>query len=211
MTPVSSSVQRLRHREHREQTRRQILAAADRQLRDRPYRELSVETVMADSGLTRTAFYRHFDDAPDLVLRLLEDLGRELYEIAQRWSRGSAEDFPAAAQEGLRGVVAFFERHGPLVAAVAEAAVMDERIESGYQGFLEAFITPTERGFDGMVQRGQVEPFPTRAVARALNLMNERFLLDQLGREPRGDPADVLATIETIWLRSVGPVERSRS
>jgi hypothetical protein len=44
-------------------------------------------------------------------------------------------------------------------------------------------------------------------VARALNLMSERFLLDQLGREPRGEPADVLATIETIWLRSVGPVE----
>ncbi|MGB9185122.1 MAG: TetR/AcrR family transcriptional regulator [Solirubrobacteraceae bacterium] len=204
---MSTSVQRLRHREHREQTRRQILAAADRQLRDRPYRELSVETVMTDAGLTRTAFYRHFEDVPDLVLRLLEDVGGELYEIAQKWRRGSAEDFPAAAREGLRAIVAFFERHGPLVAAVAEATVADQRIESGYQGFLEVFITLTERGFEGMVQRGQVEPFPTRAVARALNLMNERLLLDQLGREPRGEPADVLATIEMIWLRSVGAVE----
>ena len=52
---------------------------------------------MADTGLTRTAFYRHFDDVPDLVLRLLEDVGRELYEIAERWLEGSAEDFQAAA------------------------------------------------------------------------------------------------------------------
>jgi AcrR family transcriptional regulator len=203
---VSSSAQRLHHREQREQTRRQILVAADRQLRARPYRELSVETVMSDTGLTRTAFYRHFDDVPDLVLRLLEDVGRELYDIAQRWRRDSAEDFPNAAREGLRGIVAFFERHGPLIAAVAEGAVTDERIEAGYESFIEAFITLTSRGFDAMVQRGQVDPFPTQPMARALNLMNERFLLDQLGREPRSDPADVLATIETIWLRSLGPV-----
>jgi AcrR family transcriptional regulator len=203
---VSSSAQRLRHREQREQTRQQILVAADRQLRDRPYRELSVETVMADTGLTRTAFYRHFDDVPDLVLRLLEDVGRELYEIAERWLEGSAEDFQSAAREGLRGIVAFFVRHGPLVAAVAEGAVTDEGIEAGYHSFIEAFITLTERGFAGMIERGQTDPFPTAALARALNLMNERFLLDQLGREPRGDPAEVLATIETVWLRSMGPV-----
>lgn len=161
---------------------------------------------MADAGLTRTAFYRHFDDVPDLVLRLLEDVGSELYEIAERWLQDSAEDFPTAARAGLRGVVAFFERHGPLVAAVAEGAATDERIEAGYQSFIEAFIILTEQGFGGLVQRGQVAPFPTAALARALNLMNERFLLDQLGREPRGDPAEVLATIETVWLRSVGPV-----
>ena len=206
MAPVSSSAQRLRHRDKREQTRRQILVAADRQLRDRPYRDLSVETVMADTGLTRTAFYRHFDDVPDLVLRLLEDVGRELYEIAQCWLEGSAEDFPRAAHEGMSGIVAFFQRHGPLVAAVAEGAVSDERIEAGYASFIETFITLTDRGFDGLVKRGQVDPFPTHAVSRALNLMNERFLLDQLGREPHGDPAEVLATIETVWLRSVGPV-----
>ena len=63
---VSTAAQRARHRDQRETTRRDILAAADRFLRERPYRELSIEVVMEGTGLTRTAFYRHFDDMADL-------------------------------------------------------------------------------------------------------------------------------------------------
>ncbi|HET9105338.1 MAG TPA: TetR/AcrR family transcriptional regulator [Solirubrobacteraceae bacterium] len=201
---MSSAGQRGRMREQREQTRREIIAAADRVLRERPYRELSVEAVMSGTGLTRTAFYRHFDDVPDLVLRVLQEVGRELFDIAQNWLKGSADDFPAAAHEALSGVVAFFARHGPLVSAVAEAAVTDERIEAGYRRFIEVFIEVTTQGFDEMVARGQLAPFDTEGLSRALNLMNERFLLDQLGREPRGEPAAVLAVLETVWLRSAG-------
>jgi AcrR family transcriptional regulator len=206
---VSSSGQRLRMRERREQTRREILEATERALRERPYRDLSVEVVMAGTGLTRTAFYRHFDDVPDLVLRVLQDVGSELFEIAQRWLKGSTEDFPAAAREGLEGIVDFFSRHGPLVAAVSEAAVTDERIEAGYSTFMNVFFTLTTQGLDAMVQRGQLAPCDTEGMSRALNLMNERYLLDQLGREPRGDPAAVLATLEAIWVRSVGPLRQS--
>src|SRR5690349_24665523 len=100
---MSSATQRSRHREQRESTRREILAAADRFLRERPYRELSVEVVMAETGLTRTAFYRHFDDVTDLVLRLLSDLGSELFAIAERWGSGAGSSYPAPALEGLRG------------------------------------------------------------------------------------------------------------
>ena len=78
---MSSPAQRARQREQRERTRRQILAAADQFLRERPYRELSVEVVMAQTGLTRTAFYRHFDDVTDLVLQLLEEIGHDLYAV----------------------------------------------------------------------------------------------------------------------------------
>lgn len=203
---MSSPGQRLRQREQREETRRKILTATEALLREHPYRELSVETAMAGTGLTRTAFYRHFDDIPDLVLRVLGEVGRELFDVGQQWLQGSTEDFPAAARRGLEGIVTFFDRHGPLVRAVAEAAVADERIEAGYRSFIETFIEMTVQGFDTLVAAGQLDPFPTRELARALNLMNERFLIDQLGREPRGDPARVLATLELVWLRSVGPV-----
>src|SRR5205823_11225029 len=115
---MSPQAQRTRHRERRESTRRQILSAADRFLRQRPYRELSVDLVMAQTGLTRTAFYRHFDDVPGLVLRLLEDVGRELFALAERWREGALRDATGAAHEALAGIVDFFVRHGPLVRAV---------------------------------------------------------------------------------------------
>ncbi len=208
---VSSATQRSRHREQRETTRREILAAADRFLRERPYRELSVDVVMGDTGLTRTAFYRHFDDVTDLVLRLFADVGQELVEIGQRWSETAGADFPTPAEAGLRAIVDFFVRHGPLVRAIAEAAATDERIERAYQGSLDAFAAITARTLDRLVDEGVLEVPDTRALARALTLMNEAYLLAEFGREPQGDPDVAIATLETVWLRVAGPDPRGRS
>ncbi len=211
MAPVSSSVLRTRRREQREQTSREILAAADQFLRDHPFRELSLDVVMAQTGLTRTAFYRHFDDVTELVLKLLEEIGAELYTIGAGWVEGAHGDFEQARHQALRGIIAFFERHGPLVRAVADAAGTDEEIERGYGGFIEAFVEMTVTGLDGLVERGQLERCDTRELARALTLMNERYLLDTFGRAPQGDPAAALATLEHIWSRSIGPVRPLRT
>ncbi len=202
---VSSAAQRLRHREQRETTRREILAAAERFLRESPYRELSVDIVMAQTGLTRTAFYRHFDDIPDLVLRLLSQVGRELYEVAERWGETAGANYPDPARRALAGIVDFFARNGALVRAVAEAAASDERIERAYQTSIETFIEMTTRAFDRMVAEGQLDVPDTRALAKALNLMNEAYLLQEFGRQGEGDPEVALATLETVWLRVAAP------
>jgi TetR/AcrR family transcriptional regulator, ethionamide resistance regulator len=201
---VSTSTQRSRRREQREETRRRITAAADALLREHPYRELSVEVVMTRTGLSRTAFYRHFDDIPDIVLRLLEDVGGELYAIARRWSESAGHDYPNAAHEGLAGIVDFFVRHGRLVRAVADAAATDEQIERGYTAFMNAFTEMIAATLERLVASDRLELPDTRAMAAALNLMNEAFLLDQFGREPIGDRDVALATLETIWLRVLG-------
>ena len=202
-TQVSTSAQRTRRRERRETTRIQILAAADGLLRERPYRELSVDLVMAQTELTRTAFYRHFDDVPSLVLRLLEDTGRELYEVAERWRIDAEDDLPRAVHLGLEGIVGFMTEHGRLVRAVADAAATDELIEQGYRQFQGAFETMIAGGLEALVSSGRLQLPDTRAMAKALNLLNEAFLLDQLGQAPLGNPNVVLDTLATIWLRAL--------
>jgi TetR/AcrR family transcriptional regulator, ethionamide resistance regulator len=205
MVRMTSPAQRGRQRAQREQTRREILAAAERALRERPYRELSVEDVMAETGLSRTAFYRHFDDVPGLVLKLLEDVGRELYVIAAHWRQIAVSDFAAGAREGLAGIVDFFVEHGRLVRAVSEASATDAEIEQGYRGFLAIFTEIIKQGLDELASAGQLDVPNTRALATALNLMNEAYLLDEFGREPLGDRDVALATLETIWLRVILP------
>src|SRR2546421_10474561 len=149
---VSTAAQRARHRDQRETTRREILATADRFLRERPYRELSVEVVMEGTGLTRTAFYRHFDDVTALVLRLMSDIGEELLAVSERWTQRAGDaDYPAPAHEGLAGIVDFFVRHGPLVRAIAEAATTDDQVERGYRALLERFIAATKETIDRLV------------------------------------------------------------
>ena len=206
---MSTAAQRARHRDQRESTRREILAATERFLRERPYRELSVEAVMEGTGLTRTAFYRHFDDTTDLVLRLFAEIGQELYDVAQRWGESAGVNFPAPAQDGLARIVDFFVEHGPLVRAIVDAAATDEQIEAAYRGALAQFAEMAARTLDRLVADGRFDVTDTGALARALTLMNAAYLLEEFGREPFGDRDVAYATLETIWLRVAGPMAGS--
>jgi TetR/AcrR family transcriptional regulator, ethionamide resistance regulator len=201
---VNTAAQRARQREQRQGTRREILAAADRFLRERPFRDLSVEVVMADTGLTRTAFYRHFDDVTDLVLRLLDELRSELLPVVERWGAKAGSEYPKPAVEAIQEIVDFFARNGPLIRAIAQAAVTDEQIERAYRGGLQAFIEITTATLDRLVRLDQLDVPDTRALARALNLMNEAYLLDEFG-DGNGDPQVALKTLTTVWLRALGP------
>ena len=44
-----------------------------------------------------------------------------------------------------------------------------------------------------------------RALAKALTLLNEAYLLEEFGREPFGDRNVALATLERIWLATARP------
>jgi AcrR family transcriptional regulator len=206
MSPQAA--QRTRHREQRESTRHRILDAAERFLRERPYRELSVDVVMAETGLTRTAFYRHFDDVTELVLRLFADINAELFAVGETWARDAGVGYPAPGRAGLAGTVDVYVRHGPLLRAVAEAAAADERIEEAYRDSTEGFIELTATAMERMVRAGLLHVPDARALARAMTLMNQAYLLAELGREPQGDPELALATLESVWLRLAVPLPR---
>jgi AcrR family transcriptional regulator len=201
----SSTTERAGQREQREKTREEILAAADRFLRVRSFRELSVEVVMAEAGHTRTAFYRHFDSITDLMVRLLADLGRNFYGIGERWRARAGYDYPIGALEGLTEIVDFFVVQGPIIQAIVDASRTDEQIEQGYRMFFEAFVDMTTEALDRLVELGQLEAPDTPALARALNLMSESYLLHEFGRPPFGDRDVVLATLHAVWLRVIVP------
>jgi AcrR family transcriptional regulator len=205
---MSPQAQRTRRREQREETRRQILAAAERSLRQRPYRELTVDDLMAETHLTRTAFYRHFDDVTDLVLRLYEDIARELFVVAEHWAETAGVGYPSPGREGLAGMIDFYVRHGPLIRAIAEAAVTDERIELAYRGSIDRFIEVTTGALERMAGEGLLQVPNPRALARAMTIMNTAYLLAEFGREPQGDPEVALETLEQVWLRLAMPLPR---
>ncbi len=187
---MGATARRVRYRKQREDTRQQILDAAAEFLRDQPFRELSVDALMSEVGLTRTAFYRHFDDTTELVLRLLEEVVGRLYPVAEHWRAIAGANYPDAAREALRAVVDVFVTDGPLLKAISDAASLDARIETAYREILEGFIALTAATLDRLAAEGRIgiDVRDTAALARALNLMNEAYLLDEFGREPLGDP-----------------------
>ncbi len=214
---MSSAEQTTRQGDLRETTRSDILTAANEFLRARPYRELSVEALVTQSGFTRYAFYRYFEDVTELVLALMDEAGNEIYGVAERWLQDAQAEqaaglgFPHAARTGLKAIVDFFTRNGPLIRAFHEGATTDVRIERAYNGFLDRFTELTAFGLATMVSEGRIDPLDPWPVARALNLMNERYLLGEFGRPNEGNAELALRTLETVWLRAMAPKEPERS
>src|ERR1700729_2728785 len=121
------------------------------------------------------------------------------------YSEVTAEALAAAARVWLRAIVDFFYRNGAVVRTLSEASLTDERIARAYNGFLDRFTELTAFGLDRMVTDGRIEPLDPWPVARALNMMNERYLLAEFGHGEQGSPDAALKTLETIWLRAFAP------
>lgn len=197
---MSDAARRTAHRLQRGETRARIVAAAEEALRTQPLRDVSVEDVMERAGLTRTLFYRHFDDLYDLVISVARPSFGELFEIDRAIVEGDPRD-PDRIAHAIAPAVALFSRHGPLIRAVAEASVFDADVEALYQAALANFTELTARFLE------QIDaPVADRArTARALTLMNVSYLLDSFGAEPRVTPDEAIATLVELWRGVAAP------
>lgn len=187
--PTTST--RSRARTARASTRARIVEAAAAELSVRPYADLSVDGVMARVGLTRTAFYRYFDDLPALMGAVMGDVTADLLTTAERLTAADPID-DETLREGLRHVAAVFFAHRDVVSGVAEAARVDPELQAAWSAMREQFVTLTAAA---IASRRDDVPDP-EGTARALTLMDEAFLLDALGRTP---PLTADAALDAIW------------
>ena len=187
-------------RHTREQSRERIVSAAEALVRDRPYAELTVDDVMREAGFGRTIFYRHFDDLGELLMRAGREAIDGLLEAQEAWNGARMGDGHEVVRSAIEPAVAVYQRHGPLLRAISEAAAVDERIAAGQEAIRERFRELVEealRGSGGLT----IDPRADLAdVARALNLMNEKYLLDTFGHEPRASAEQAAETLTAIWV-----------
>src|SRR5215210_2889786 len=106
-----------RRRRSPESAEREILGAAESFLRERPFRELTVDEVMARTTLSRSSFYVYFRDRHQLAVRLVESIGGELFAMADRWLDGTG-DPRADIRAALEGVAAVYAEHGLVLGAI---------------------------------------------------------------------------------------------
>jgi AcrR family transcriptional regulator len=184
----------LRH--SRQESRERIVAAATELVRHQSYGELSIGAVMERAGFGRTIFYRHFDDLGDLLVRASRDAIDSLY-AAQRPLGGAADrDAEDVLGDAVKRAVAVYRTQGPLLRAVVEAAASDPEVAAGHNAM--------RRQFDGLVEQALRERggrFANVAeTARALNRLNEAYLLDAFGRDPRISTETAVQTLTEIWM-----------
>ena len=192
----------VRRRRRPEEAEREILDAAEELLREARFNALTVDELMSRTGLSRASFYVYFRDRHHLIMRLTDRIGGELYGMSERWMRGSGDPVEDA-RAAVEGVTAVYAEHGPVLRAIAEAAATDRDVESIYHDLIERFVAGTATRIEEEIAAGRIKPVNPRETARALVWMNERYLLETLGRLPQ-EPVDrVVETLWMIWVRAL--------
>lgn len=180
-------------RQTRQESRDRIVRAAEQLVRKRSYSDLTVDELMSEAGLGRTIFYRHFDDLGDLLMTTSREAIEQLW---QAQSRLVAEQ-PRALRPAFEAAAEVYQRHGPLLRCVREAAAVDERVAAGYEAMRRRFDDFAEQALREVMADNA--PRDLSETARALNLMNETYLTDAFGREPRVSTETAVQTLAEIW------------
>ena len=191
-----------RRRRSPESAEREILAAAEAFLRERPFRDLTVDEVMARTTLSRPSFYVYFRDRHHLAVRLVEGIGAELFDMSERWLGGTG-DPREEVRAAFEGIAAVYEEHGLVLSAIADAAGHDSDVEDTYHGLITRFVEASTTRIEQDVAAGRTDAVDARETARALVWMSERYLNEALGRIPRTPVESVVETLATVWVRTL--------
>ncbi|HKP89579.1 MAG TPA: TetR/AcrR family transcriptional regulator [Thermoleophilaceae bacterium] len=186
-------------RETRRHNRDRIVAAAEELVREGPYGALTVDDVMRKAGIGRTIFYRHFDDLPDLLRQAGREAIDEMFDAQRALADARLGDSEDVIRAAIEPAVAVYRRHGPLLRAISEAAASEEQIDQGQEAMRRRFDELVEDALRAMPGVAANPPADLAETARALNLMNESYLREAFGGEPRVSVETAIQTLTEVW------------
>ena len=161
---------------------------------------LNVKAIMAEAGVSRTAFYRRFDTAHDAVVAVLDRLLAHMVRTNDDWLAGAVIGTPDIVETNLvhNGVV--LAPHVPLMCAIVDAAGTDERLRHVWrERVIQERIDVAEAAIRRDQEAGALRPtLDPVATAHALTLMDEALLLDIIGRQG-GTPEEFARIAAPIW------------
>ena len=185
-----------------ERTRAAILNSALDFLWTHPFRDMTVQSLMAPTGASRSAFYRYFKDLHELMEILLDALKEATTAATGPWLTGVGDPV-VLLNESLTGLVEVCYEQGPILRATTDAATTDERLEKAWAQFVKQFHDGVTARIEADQAQGLIPDFDARPVAIALNLMDAYTLVDAFGRRPRSKRKPVHEALARIWISTL--------
>lgn len=184
-----------RRRRTPEAAQREIIDAAESLLRERPFRELTVDEVMRRTELSRPSFYVYFKDRHELVLRVVQHLFSELFTPTSEWFESSGPDQMGIA---IDGAVDVYLQHGPVLRALADAAADDVEVEKAYLHLVESFVMLLDQQIRDEKAAGTITiEGDAHEIATVIVWMYERYFYLRLnGPEDRDTVAETLKVMQ---------------
>ena len=192
--------------EKSERTRAAILNAGLEFVWSHPFRDMTVNTLMASTGLSRSAFYQYFNDLHDLMETLLDMLKEEVFAATGSWFTGAGDPI-ALLNESLAGLVDVCNRLGPILRATNDAAATDERLENAWAKFVKQFDDAVTTRIEADQEQGLIPDFDARPVAIALNRLDAYTLIEAFGQHPISQPEPVREALARVWISTLYGIE----
>ncbi len=185
-----------------ERTRAAILNAALEFVWSHPFRDMTVNALMASTGLSRSAFYQYFRDLHDLMEALLNMLLGEVMAVTGPWFEGTGDPV-VLLNESLAGLVDVCYRLGPILRATDDAAATDERLDKVWTQFVKQFDDAVTTRIEADQAQGLIPNFDARPLAMALNHLDVYALMVAFGKHPRSKPEPVREALARIWVSTL--------
>lgn len=163
---------------------------------------MTVNSLMATTSITRSAFYRYFKDVHELMENLLMRLESEILEGASPWFSDDGDPV-ALLYESLAAEVRICYRRGPFLKAVSDDAGNNARLEAAWNGFLDRFDCAVGERIAADQELGLIEDFDPRPVATALNRVDAYTFIRAFGQRPRSRPEPVLDGNARVWISTL--------
>jgi TetR/AcrR family transcriptional regulator, ethionamide resistance regulator len=191
-------------RERRQKARRRIVDAFLKQAEKGSFRDLTVDDIARSARVSRPAFYTHFSDREEVLLVAVEEVSRELYEMADRWWHGVGP--PAErVRRAIEGIVSVYAGEAALLRVAAEVSTYDDEVRALWLDIAERFIEATADHIRSEQEVGLIpRTLDPRSTAESLFWMAERCCYMYLGRGERS-PKQVVQGLVPVWVAALYP------
>ncbi len=187
-------------------TSQAILDAAEKLLADRDLTEITIDELTTGAGISRSAFYFHFESREAVLYLLAEKVLADLYAVAGAWTENRSGSAEEALTKAIAGSVALWREHGPVLRAAVRARETSPTMTQFWSEMDRKFIRSVAARIDAERAAGAALPGPPTAKSLAISLvaMNDQiFYHHSRTRRSAATDREVVQTLTTVWLRSI--------
>ena len=169
----------------------------------KPFKDLTVDELAREAGLSRTAFYFYFPGKSQVLMAAAAEIADEAFGIADQWWSGEGPP-EQLIRKSVEGNLEVYVRHLPVIRTIVEATYYDAEIRGFYSQAMDRFVVAATEHLQRERAAGRLRDIDPEAVARVLIWMGERCHDVLIGTEHR-EPGQVADALVTVWLHTLYP------
>ncbi len=188
-----------------EAAREEIIDATESALNDMSFGELTVDLIMQRTDMTRSSFYHYFSGLDELVLGFLDRVEKEIHGAVDELLDGDGtEDYRGATQRHLTDMFVLTEKHYTAFRALAQASNKNQIVQEQWRArLIDNFSHMTAAFIRRQCALGRSRVTDPDRLARALNLLNNALMNDNIQRAEPDDPIEVGQVSAEIWNKMI--------